>query len=205
MCLVWVGTKICRTQALQDWSWRALTYGVDRDEHFCKLAFVSQCNQPVCLEYFAEMHLTFLLFQECQDHTVGDFCEQCEDIYLPVSLPDGTFVCRPCACPLSFESNKWVDLRVVTLTITWKKTKNKADVFGFCYSALIITCINKIIKLFLLLVLLLVWLHLVYILSMHNNMFGCSPETSKWEGLMPQVGGNLPAVNLHAVIERHGK
>ncbi len=77
-----------------------------RDEHFCKLAFVSQCNQPVCIEYFAEMHLTFLLFQECQDHTVGDFCEQCEDRYLPVSLPDGTFVCRPCACPLSFESNK---------------------------------------------------------------------------------------------------
>uniref|UniRef100_A0A8C1LBG9 Laminin, alpha 4 n=1 Tax=Cyprinus carpio TaxID=7962 RepID=A0A8C1LBG9_CYPCA len=44
---------------------------------------------------------------ECQDHTVGDFCEQCEDRYLPVFHPDGTFVCRPCACPLSFESNNF--------------------------------------------------------------------------------------------------
>ncbi len=59
---------------------------------------------PFCLECFAEMHL--FLFQECQDHTVGDFCEQCEDRYLPVFLPDGTYVCRPCACPLSLESNK---------------------------------------------------------------------------------------------------
>ncbi len=37
-----------------------------------------------------------------------------------------------------------------------KKTKSKADVFGFCYSALINTCITKIIKSFLLLMLLLV-------------------------------------------------
>uniref|UniRef100_A0A8C1DMU4 Laminin, alpha 4 n=1 Tax=Cyprinus carpio carpio TaxID=630221 RepID=A0A8C1DMU4_CYPCA len=44
---------------------------------------------------------------ECQDHTVGDFCEQCEDRYLPVFLSDGTFVCRPCACPLSLESNNF--------------------------------------------------------------------------------------------------
>uniref|UniRef100_A0A8C2E999 Laminin, alpha 4 n=1 Tax=Cyprinus carpio TaxID=7962 RepID=A0A8C2E999_CYPCA len=63
------------------------------------------CNQPVCLECFAEIH--HFLFQECQDHTVGDFCEQCEDRYLPVFLSDGTFVCRPCACPLSLESNNF--------------------------------------------------------------------------------------------------
>ncbi|XP_065119786.1 laminin subunit alpha-4 isoform X1 [Paramisgurnus dabryanus] len=44
---------------------------------------------------------------ECQDHTVGDFCDQCEDSFLPVFLPDNTFVCRPCACPLSLESNNF--------------------------------------------------------------------------------------------------
>ncbi|XP_067273513.1 laminin subunit alpha-4 [Pseudorasbora parva] len=44
---------------------------------------------------------------ECQDHTVGDFCEYCEDGFLPVPLPDGTFMCRPCACPLSLESNNF--------------------------------------------------------------------------------------------------
>ncbi|XP_051952446.1 laminin subunit alpha-4 isoform X1 [Xyrauchen texanus] len=44
---------------------------------------------------------------ECQDHTVGDFCEQCEDRFLPAFLPDDTFVCSPCACPLSLESNNF--------------------------------------------------------------------------------------------------
>ncbi|XP_051954964.1 laminin subunit alpha-4-like isoform X1 [Xyrauchen texanus] len=44
---------------------------------------------------------------ECQNHTVGDFCEQCEDGFLPAYLPDGTFSCRPCACPLSLESNNF--------------------------------------------------------------------------------------------------
>ncbi|ROL08880.1 Laminin subunit alpha-4 [Anabarilius grahami] len=44
---------------------------------------------------------------ECQDHTVGDFCEHCVDGFLPVFLPDGTFMCRPCACPLSLESNNF--------------------------------------------------------------------------------------------------
>ncbi|XP_077076325.1 laminin subunit alpha-4 isoform X1 [Siphateles boraxobius] len=46
---------------------------------------------------------------ECQDHTVGDFCEHCEDGFLPVFLPDGTFMCRPCACPISLESNNFAD------------------------------------------------------------------------------------------------
>ncbi|XP_016106182.1 laminin subunit alpha-4 [Sinocyclocheilus grahami] len=44
---------------------------------------------------------------ECQHHTFGDFCDQCEDRYLPGFHPDGTFVCRPCACPLSLESNNF--------------------------------------------------------------------------------------------------
>uniref|UniRef100_A0A673KDQ8 Laminin, alpha 4 n=1 Tax=Sinocyclocheilus rhinocerous TaxID=307959 RepID=A0A673KDQ8_9TELE len=44
---------------------------------------------------------------ECQDHTFGDFCDKCEDRYLPGFHPDGTFVCRPCACPLSWESNNF--------------------------------------------------------------------------------------------------
>uniref|UniRef100_A0A671QHU2 Laminin, alpha 4 n=1 Tax=Sinocyclocheilus anshuiensis TaxID=1608454 RepID=A0A671QHU2_9TELE len=44
---------------------------------------------------------------ECQDHTFGDFCDQCEDRYLPGFHSDGTFVCRPCACPLSLESNNF--------------------------------------------------------------------------------------------------
>ncbi|NP_001034154.1 laminin subunit alpha-4 precursor [Danio rerio] len=44
---------------------------------------------------------------DCRDHTLGDFCELCEDRFLPVFLPDGTFMCRPCACPLSLESNNF--------------------------------------------------------------------------------------------------
>ncbi|KAG1933974.1 laminin subunit alpha-5 [Pimephales promelas] len=45
----------------------------------------------------------------CQDHAIGDFCEHCEDGFLPVLLPDGTFMCRPCACPISLESNNFAD------------------------------------------------------------------------------------------------
>ncbi|XP_056620180.1 laminin subunit alpha-4 isoform X1 [Triplophysa dalaica] len=46
---------------------------------------------------------------DCHDHTVGDFCDQCEESYLPVILPDNTFECRPCACPLPLESNNFAD------------------------------------------------------------------------------------------------
>ncbi|KAI7799330.1 Laminin [Triplophysa rosa] len=46
---------------------------------------------------------------DCHDHTVGDFCDQCEESYLRLFLPDNTFECRPCACPLSLESNNFAD------------------------------------------------------------------------------------------------
>ncbi|XP_072532796.1 laminin subunit alpha-4 isoform X2 [Salminus brasiliensis] len=44
---------------------------------------------------------------DCQDHSVGDFCEQCEDGYVLEVFPDGRHECRPCACPISLESNNF--------------------------------------------------------------------------------------------------
>uniref|UniRef100_A0A674D3I5 Laminin subunit alpha-4-like n=1 Tax=Salmo trutta TaxID=8032 RepID=A0A674D3I5_SALTR len=43
--------------------------------------------------------------QSCQDHTTGDFCEICEDGYMPDVNTYGRHSCRPCACPLSIPSN----------------------------------------------------------------------------------------------------
>uniref|UniRef100_A0A6Q2ZNV8 Laminin subunit alpha 4 n=1 Tax=Esox lucius TaxID=8010 RepID=A0A6Q2ZNV8_ESOLU len=41
----------------------------------------------------------------CQDHTTGDFCEICQDGYMPEVSTFGRHSCRPCACPLSIPSN----------------------------------------------------------------------------------------------------
>uniref|UniRef100_A0A674D3C6 Laminin subunit alpha-4-like n=1 Tax=Salmo trutta TaxID=8032 RepID=A0A674D3C6_SALTR len=45
--------------------------------------------------------------QSCQDHTTGDFCEICEDGYMPDVNTYGRHSCRPCACPLSIPSNNF--------------------------------------------------------------------------------------------------
>uniref|UniRef100_A0A8B9RIA2 Laminin, alpha 4 n=1 Tax=Astyanax mexicanus TaxID=7994 RepID=A0A8B9RIA2_ASTMX len=44
---------------------------------------------------------------DCQDHSVGNFCEDCEDGYVLEVFPDGRHECRPCACPISLESNNF--------------------------------------------------------------------------------------------------
>ncbi|XP_046877503.1 laminin subunit alpha-4 [Hypomesus transpacificus] len=44
---------------------------------------------------------------DCQDNTLGDFCEMCEEGYMSVPSPSGHHACRPCACPLSIPSNNF--------------------------------------------------------------------------------------------------
>ncbi|KAJ8356010.1 hypothetical protein SKAU_G00188040 [Synaphobranchus kaupii] len=43
----------------------------------------------------------------CRDHTAGDFCERCQDGFVPETSPLGHHVCRPCACPVSHPSNNF--------------------------------------------------------------------------------------------------
>ncbi|KAL0967338.1 hypothetical protein UPYG_G00251000 [Umbra pygmaea] len=45
----------------------------------------------------------------CQDHTTGDFCEICEDGYMPDVTTSGRHSCRPCTCPLSIPSNNFAE------------------------------------------------------------------------------------------------
>uniref|UniRef100_A0A6Q2XBZ2 Laminin, alpha 4 n=1 Tax=Esox lucius TaxID=8010 RepID=A0A6Q2XBZ2_ESOLU len=45
----------------------------------------------------------------CQDHTTGDFCEICQDGYMPEVSTFGRHSCRPCACPLSIPSNNFAE------------------------------------------------------------------------------------------------
>ncbi|XP_071006455.1 laminin subunit alpha-4-like [Oncorhynchus clarkii lewisi] len=45
----------------------------------------------------------------CQDHTTGNFCEICEDGYMPDVNTYGRHSCRPCACPLSIPSNNFAE------------------------------------------------------------------------------------------------
>uniref|UniRef100_A0A8C7VEU1 Laminin, alpha 4 n=1 Tax=Oncorhynchus mykiss TaxID=8022 RepID=A0A8C7VEU1_ONCMY len=47
--------------------------------------------------------------QSCQDHTTGNFCEICEDGYMPDVNTYGRHSCRPCACPLSIPSNNFAE------------------------------------------------------------------------------------------------
>ncbi|KAG9347438.1 hypothetical protein JZ751_005005 [Albula glossodonta] len=44
---------------------------------------------------------------DCKDHTTGDFCERCQDGFIPETTPEGHHVCRPCACPISYPSNNF--------------------------------------------------------------------------------------------------
>uniref|UniRef100_A0A8C8FQT7 Laminin, alpha 4 n=1 Tax=Oncorhynchus tshawytscha TaxID=74940 RepID=A0A8C8FQT7_ONCTS len=46
--------------------------------------------------------------QSCQDHTTGDFCEICEDGYMPDVANHGRHSCQPCACPLSIILNQTI-------------------------------------------------------------------------------------------------
>ncbi|XP_077567686.1 laminin subunit alpha-4 [Stigmatopora nigra] len=43
----------------------------------------------------------------CTDHSLGNFCEMCEDGYLSTLSLGGTHSCQPCACPLSVPSNNF--------------------------------------------------------------------------------------------------
>ncbi|XP_066532892.1 laminin subunit alpha-4 isoform X2 [Hoplias malabaricus] len=44
---------------------------------------------------------------DCEDHSEGDFCEKCGDGYVSEVFPNGRHECRPCACPISLESNNF--------------------------------------------------------------------------------------------------
>uniref|UniRef100_A0A8C7F7I4 Laminin subunit alpha-4 n=1 Tax=Oncorhynchus kisutch TaxID=8019 RepID=A0A8C7F7I4_ONCKI len=46
--------------------------------------------------------------QSCKDHTTGDFCEICEDGYMPDVANHGRHSCQPCACPLSIILNQTI-------------------------------------------------------------------------------------------------
>uniref|UniRef100_A0A8C7UKV0 Laminin, alpha 4 n=1 Tax=Oncorhynchus mykiss TaxID=8022 RepID=A0A8C7UKV0_ONCMY len=46
--------------------------------------------------------------QSCQDHTTGNFCEICEDGYMPDVANHGRHSCQPCACPLSIILNQTI-------------------------------------------------------------------------------------------------
>uniref|UniRef100_A0A672IGD7 Laminin, alpha 4 n=1 Tax=Salarias fasciatus TaxID=181472 RepID=A0A672IGD7_SALFA len=43
----------------------------------------------------------------CRDHSTGDFCQMCEDGFMPTLSLDRRHTCRPCACPLSVASNNF--------------------------------------------------------------------------------------------------
>ncbi|XP_061560136.1 laminin subunit alpha-4 [Phycodurus eques] len=43
----------------------------------------------------------------CSDHSMGDFCEMCEDGYMLAPSKVGRHSCQPCACPLSVPSNNF--------------------------------------------------------------------------------------------------
>uniref|UniRef100_A0AAR2JA70 Laminin, alpha 4 n=1 Tax=Pygocentrus nattereri TaxID=42514 RepID=A0AAR2JA70_PYGNA len=52
---------------------------------------------------------------DCQDHSVGDFCQRCEDGYVLEVFPDGRHECRPCACPISLDFAAHCDKKGVVL------------------------------------------------------------------------------------------
>uniref|UniRef100_A0A669DD00 Laminin subunit alpha 4 n=1 Tax=Oreochromis niloticus TaxID=8128 RepID=A0A669DD00_ORENI len=43
----------------------------------------------------------------CKDHSMGDFCEMCEDGYILTPGLGGRHTCQPCACPLPIPSNNF--------------------------------------------------------------------------------------------------
>uniref|UniRef100_A0A8C7D9E1 Laminin subunit alpha-4 n=1 Tax=Oncorhynchus kisutch TaxID=8019 RepID=A0A8C7D9E1_ONCKI len=77
-----------------------------------KLYFLS--NQKKCLPCNCKGHSETCeditgVCTSCKDHTTGDFCEICEDGYMPDVANHGRHSCQPCACPLSSPSNNFAE------------------------------------------------------------------------------------------------
>uniref|UniRef100_A0A8C7WEV2 Laminin, alpha 4 n=1 Tax=Oncorhynchus mykiss TaxID=8022 RepID=A0A8C7WEV2_ONCMY len=77
-----------------------------------KLYFLS--NQKKCLPCNCKGHSETCeditgVCTSCQDHTTGNFCEICEDGYMPDVANHGRHSCQPCACPLSSPSNNFAE------------------------------------------------------------------------------------------------
>ncbi|XP_049913643.1 laminin subunit alpha-4 [Epinephelus moara] len=69
-------------------------------------------EQNICLPCNCRGHSDYCeditgVCYNCRDHSTGDFCEMCEDGYMLAPSLDGHHTCRPCACPLSVESNNF--------------------------------------------------------------------------------------------------
>ncbi|XP_034555452.1 laminin subunit alpha-4 isoform X2 [Notolabrus celidotus] len=69
-------------------------------------------EQDICLPCNCKGHADYCeditgVCIKCKDHSTGDFCEMCEDGYMPAFSLGGRHTCKPCACPLSVPSNNF--------------------------------------------------------------------------------------------------
>ncbi|XP_068609646.1 laminin subunit alpha-4 [Brachionichthys hirsutus] len=69
-------------------------------------------EQSICLPCNCKGHADYCdditgICENCRDHSAGDFCEMCDDGFMPATSLDGRHICRPCACPLAVPSNNF--------------------------------------------------------------------------------------------------
>uniref|UniRef100_A0A672IGI2 Laminin, alpha 4 n=1 Tax=Salarias fasciatus TaxID=181472 RepID=A0A672IGI2_SALFA len=103
------------------WPW--LVWIILRGSLFCVFRLLSRSFTPLCFSlsvpakneclpcnckghaYHCE-DITGVCIN-CRDHSTGDFCQMCEDGFMPTLSLDRRHTCRPCACPLSVASNNF--------------------------------------------------------------------------------------------------
>ncbi|XP_064196061.1 laminin subunit alpha-4 [Anguilla rostrata] len=96
---------VCRTGAAGLWGQQPTVLKVCGKGYF--LSELNNCLPCNCKGHSDSCEDITGICIDCRDHTTGDFCERCQNGFVPEVSPEGHHVCKACACPISHPSNNF--------------------------------------------------------------------------------------------------
>ncbi|KAJ8385950.1 hypothetical protein AAFF_G00179120, partial [Aldrovandia affinis] len=106
LCFFSVLTRlVCQTAAAGFWGQQHTVLKVCGKGYF--LSELNKCLPCNCKGHSENCEDITGICIACSDHTSGDFCEGCQEGFVPEPSPGGHHVCRPCACPIPYPSNNF--------------------------------------------------------------------------------------------------
>ncbi|XP_061099693.1 laminin subunit alpha-4 [Conger conger] len=100
-----LASLVCQAGAARSWEQQTTVLKVCGKGYF--LSELNNCLPCNCKGHSDSCEDITGICINCRDHTTGDFCERCQDSFLPDTSPEGHHICRPCACPISHPSNNF--------------------------------------------------------------------------------------------------